>query len=305
MDFRTPVDAIALARLGKPEHRGEGSDSEADIVLAQVQLAVDVHHHGCGARHDELVGADDARPFEQCMDRDIVAFLRPDPEFREIRELLLATALPCIERNAACGKPVLPQFADGAEIGSAEKGDPVVLVPVERPVLGLLQAEAGKADALRQLARGRVRGHVEIGLVVEDFARLPAFDEMDLDRLAEELAEMEEGHRALLRPGRIDRRPVIVADLAPFLVVQLLHDLRGRLRRRLVGDLGEPRGLGLQRVEGEGLGRPELQLRPLRRRERQCRGDAGGPCGAQNLATVDLAHGVPRIMRARLALPES
>ena len=134
---------------------------------------------------------------------------------------------------------------------------------------------------------------------------MPALDDMDLDRLAEELAEVEEGHRALLRPGRIDRRARVVVDLAPFLVVQLLHDLgRGR-RRRLVCDLGEPGGLGLQRVERERLGRPELQLRGLCDAERQRRRDASGAGGSQNLATIDIAHGVPRIMTAREALPES
>ena len=79
------------------------------------------------------------------MDRHCVGGLVGfDIDLREIWEFLALAGLD-VERQRAGGEAVLAQRADGAEIGRAEKSDPVVPAPVERPVFGLLHAEAREA----------------------------------------------------------------------------------------------------------------------------------------------------------------
>ncbi len=46
-----------------------GRDAEALDVLAQEERLLDVHDHRLGAAHDEAVGAGDAWPVEQGVDR--------------------------------------------------------------------------------------------------------------------------------------------------------------------------------------------------------------------------------------------
>src|SRR3546814_20723694 len=56
-----------------------------------------------------------------------------------------------VQRDAAGRESVLLQGADGAEVGRAQEGDPVVGLPVAVR-RRLLQAEAGEAGILRPLA---------------------------------------------------------------------------------------------------------------------------------------------------------
>ena len=153
---------------------------------------------------------------------------RLDIEVREVRKFLRPIGDRNVNRDAARGQAVLREFANDAEVGRAEEGDPVVLVPVERSVARFLNTQAGEARALRQIARRRIGRHVEIGLVVNDLARIVAVDDMHPDRLLEKQAEMEEGHRKLARPVGEQRVVVPVAYFSPLFVVDFLqHLLRG------------------------------------------------------------------------------
>ena len=77
---------------------------------------------------------------------------------------------------------------------------------------------------------------------------------MHVDRFLEEEAEVEEGKgeaaRAVAEQGRLGAE----FDLAPFLVIDLLHHLGRRARRRRIRPIGEFARPGLEEVVGEGLG---------------------------------------------------
>src|SRR5690606_452097 len=88
---------------------------------------------------------------------------------------------------------------------------------------------------------------------------LPAEDGMHRDRFREELAEVKECHRELTRT--IGKQCVfgLEAQLAVLRVIDLLHDLRRRPRRRDIGLLGEYTRLLLQPIIGEGKLLTKLQ----------------------------------------------
>src|SRR5450830_142983 len=181
VDFRTPVGAGAFDRLREPQHRSRRRNAEAAYVLAQEQRAVDIHDHaGHVARiapHDELVGANDAWAVQHGVHHDGIAFIGWgfEVEVSEVREFFRFAGLGNVDGDAACRQAVLIQVADGAEIGGAEEGDPVVLAPVELGLVAgaaFLKAETGEAAAARQLASRAVGGHVEVAFVVQDLARL-------------------------------------------------------------------------------------------------------------------------------------
>ena len=251
MDLRAPVDRGLLLGLGVPVHRGQRRDAEARDLRAREQRRLDVHHHALAARHQELERADDRGALHQRIERDRVADAGLDIEVGEVGKLLRPVGDRDVDRDAARRQAVLREFADRAEIGGAEEGDPVVLVPVERAVARLLDAQAREARALRQLARRRIGRHVEIGLIVDDLARRVAVDDMHPDRLLEEQAEVEEGHRKSARPVGEQRIVVAVADLSPLLVVDLLQHLRRGTGRRNVGRVGAVARLRLEELVGE------------------------------------------------------
>ena len=204
-----------------------------------------------------------------------------------------------VERDAARRQAVLVQLADGAEISGAEKGDPVVLAPVERAVARLLDAQAGEAGALRQAVRHRVGGHVEIGLIVDDLPRLAVLDRVHVDGLLEEQAEVEEGDREAA--GTVGEQRVVgaIADLAPFLVVDLLHDVGRRAGRRRVGAVRLLARLGFEEIERKG--RRFAKGESVRRRGRAFAdgGDRrGGGCALQHRAAVNVVrHSRPSFSR--------
>ena len=185
-----------------------------------------------------------------------------DIEVGEVGKLFRPISDRNVDRDAARGQAILPEFADRAEIGGAEEGDPVVLVPVERAVSRLLDAQAREARALRQIARRRIGRHVEIGLVVNDLARLAAVDDMHPDRLLEKQAEMEKCHRKLARSVGEQGEIVAVADFPPFLVIDLLQHLWRGTRRRNVRRVGAIARLRLEEIVRERDWGIELQ--PIR-----------------------------------------
>ena len=125
--------------------------------------------------------------------------------------------------------------------------------------------------------RDRIRGHVEIGGIVENLARLAAVHFMNAHGLFEEHAEMEELDRKTLLVRGIERVIGVVGDLAPGFVIDLAGDLRVRDRRRPIGLLDQPPRLLLQRLEGKGRRRAKFQGRA---RLRLGRGRADGAEGA-------------------------
>ena len=220
----------------------------------------DVHDDVLAARHQEPIGADDRGTLHQRIEGQGLAVRRGiDVELGEVREFLRPVGDGDVERDAPSGEAVLPQFADCAEIGGPEKGDPVVLAPVERSVARFLDPHASEARARRQLTRRRIGRHFEIGLLVDDLARLVAFDHVHADGLLEEEPEMKERDRKW--PGTIGEQRIVVAiaDLAPFLVIDPLQDVRRGARRRLIGRMRALACLRLEEFVGEGDGRLELQ----------------------------------------------
>ena len=177
----------------------------------------------------------------------------------EVGEFLRTVGDRDVERDAPRRKAVLPEFADGAEIGRAEESHPVVLAPVQFAPARLLDAKPGEARALRQLMGRRIGRHVEIGLLVDDLARLVALDHVHADRLLEEEAEVEEGDRERSRAIGEKRVLVAEADLPPFFVIDPLENVGHRPGRRLIGRVRPLLGLLLEEFVGERLGRIELQ----------------------------------------------
>ena len=81
-----------------------------------------------------------------------------DIEVGEIGKLLRPVSDRDIERDAARGQAILVQFADGAEIGGPEEGDPIVLAPVERARFGLPgRGGPAKPAPSAACARGEIR----------------------------------------------------------------------------------------------------------------------------------------------------
>lgn len=158
-----------------------------------------------------------------------------------------------------------------------------------------MQLEAGEARALRQRPGGRIGGHLEIGLIVENLARLPGLDDMHRHGLLEEHAEMEEGDAEAARPLSEQGLIHVEVDLAPILVVELGQNVGRRLRGADIGRGGHGPGQLFQRVEGEGRGLAKLEARLLGQRRRAADGDEAsrGRCGdgLEDGAAVDgLGH---------------
>ncbi len=220
MHLWAPVDGGALDAFREPEHRGQRRQPQPAHILAQEQRAFHIHDHGLATLHDEAVGAGDAGAIQQGIDRDgiAVALRRFEPEMGEGREFLGLAGFGHVDGNAARGQPVLVQVADGAEIRCPEEGNPVVLAPVACLLVAeaaFLEAEAGKAAARRQLVRGAVGRHVEVGVVVDDLAglggaALGALDHVHAHRRAEVRAEVKEGNREL--PGATGKERVVGAE---------------------------------------------------------------------------------------------
>ena len=86
-----------------------------------------------------------------------------------------------------------------------------------------------------------------------------AVDDVHLDRFLEEQAEVEKRHRETA--GSVGEQRVVhaEADLAPFLVVDLLQHLRRRPRRRRIGAMRAFARMRLEQIVGERLGLVELQ----------------------------------------------
>jgi hypothetical protein len=216
------------------------------------------------------------------MGRHRVAGTALQPDMREIGEFLGFPRNGCIDHDSARGEAVLELVADRAEIGRTEEGDPVVRLPGQRLVapadrgrdpaagIGLLKAESSEARATRQLVGNRIRRHVEIVFAVDDFARLPALHDVDALRLLEEAPEVEErrgelalgdldglaGIRALVSRER--RKIRTEADLAVGVVIDLLQNVRGRHRRRLIRSRRQGLRSRDERFPSERGGRTEL-----------------------------------------------
>ena len=252
MHFRPPVDRRFLLGLGIPVHRRQRRDAETRDGGAGEQRRLDVHQDALAARHQEAVGADDRGPLHQRIEQHRVAALfRLDVELGEIGEFLRPVGDRDVERDAARREPILAQLADGAEIGRAEEGDPVVLAPVERPLARFLDAQAGEPGALRQVARRRAHRHVEIALFVDDLARLIALDHVNVDRLLKEQSEVKKGDREILGPVGEQRVIGPENDLAPFLVVDLLEHVGSWPGRSEIGAMRLLAGVGLELLVGE------------------------------------------------------
>ena len=108
------------------------------------------------------------------------------------------------------------------------------------------------------------------------FLRLAALDHVHVDRLLEEQAEVEEGDREAA--GAVGEQRVIgaKADLAPFLVIDLLHDFGRRVRRRRRrAPCAFSRACALRRSIGKGrrlaVGQPVRRRRPRLRRSSRAR----------------------------------
>ena len=258
-----PVDRGLLLRLGIPVHRGDGRDAEARDLRAHVERGFDVHDDALAPRHQEAIGADDRGSLHQRIQGQRLSVgSRVDIELGEVGKFLRPVGDRDVERHPAGRKAVLPQFADRAEIGGAEKGDPVVLAPVERPVARFLDPQTGEARPRRQVARRRIGRHFEIGLLVDDLARLAAFDHVHADRLLEKQSEVEEGDRE--GAGSVGEQGVgvLVFDLSPFLVIDLLQHFRRGPRRRLIRLMRALARLLLEQLVGEADRR--LELEPFR-----------------------------------------
>ena len=280
MDLRAPVDRCLLLGLGIPVHRGERSDAEARDLRAREHRGLNVHHHALGAGHQEFEGADDRGTFHQSVERDRVANARLDIEVGEVGKLLRPVGDRNIERDPSRRQAILPQFADRAEIGRAEKGDPVVLMPIQRSIARFLNAQAGEANPFRQIVRRRIGRHVEIGLVVNDLARVAALDDMHPDRLLEKQTEMEEGHRKPARSVGEQCVIVAVADFSPLLVIDLLQHLLRRTSGGRVWRMGLVARLRLEKIVSErdrGIELQSVRLGPQRFGKRiHRRGGRGG-----------------------------
>ena len=277
-----------------------GAMPKRDTAGAYEQGRFDVHRHALAALEREAVGADDRGPLHQRVDdQRVVALLGVDIELGEVGELFRTVGDRDVERNSARRQAVLVEFADGAEISGAEKGDPVVLAPIERAVARLLDAQTGEAGALRQTMRHRIGGHVEIGLVVDDLARLTVLDRIHVDGLLEEQAEVEEGDGKA--SGSVGEQGVVgaKADLAPFLVVDLLNDVGRRTGRRRIGAVRPFARLSLEEIERKG--RRLAEGESVRRRSRILAdgGDRrGGGCAHQHCAAVNgIRHSRPSFSR--------
>ncbi len=185
-----------------------------------------------------------------------------DVELGEVGEFLRPIGDGDVERHASGREAVLPQFADRPEIGGPEEGDPVVLAPVERAIARFLDAQAGKARSRRQVARWGIGRHFEIGLLVNDLARLAAFDHMHADRLLEKESEVEKGDRERAGPVGEQGVGVLVANLSPFFVIDLLQHLGRGSRRRLVRLMRTIARLLPEELVGKRNRR--LELKPVR-----------------------------------------
>ena len=148
------------------------------------------------------------------------------------------------------------EFADGAEIGCAEERHPVVLAPVELAAAGSWKRKPGEAGIVGQLARGRIRRHVEIGVVVDDLARLALLHHVHARGLLEIASQMEERDGKLARPVGPQGQIGLELDLAVGVVIDLLQDFGRGARRRHIGHRRHVARLLFQRLVGKRRGSP-------------------------------------------------
>ncbi len=299
--FRAPVDGGGLDRLGEPVHRGHRRQAEAVDIAAQEQRGLHFHAHRLAASHVEAIGAGDAGTLEQGADRHRVAAIgrSVEEELGEDREFLGLARHRHVERGAARRQAVLVQLADGAEVGGAEEGDPVVLAPVEAVLVveaAFLEAEAGEARALGQLARRAVGRHVEVVGIVDHFLRLTLVDHVHAHRRLEVAAEVEEGHRVLAGAVGEQGQIGLEVDLAVGVVVDTLQHLARQRHRRGVGLGGERAGLLDQAFIGEGGGAAELEPLGGRggRRDAEHREGEGSAARGEEVSAID--HGLSVVL---------
>jgi hypothetical protein len=152
---------------------------------------------------------------------------RLEEEVRKGWKFLRRAGHDRVDREPARGQAVLAEFADGPEIRGAEKGGPVVAAPIELALAGFLNAKAGEARATGQLVCGRIRRHVEIGVVVDDLASRSALDDMHPDRALEEPSEVEERRREAAGSVREQGEIGLEADASVLVVVDALEHLGG------------------------------------------------------------------------------
>ena len=204
MHFRPPVDRSGFLVLGIPVHRGQRRHAEALDVLPDEKRLLDLHGHRFAPAHHEAERAGHARAVEQGAHRHGCRFSGRclKVHVREIREFLRSGRHGRVDGEAARRQAILVEFADGAEVGRAEEGHPVIATPVQRRALGanmpraaFLKAEPGKARALGQLMRGAVLRHVEIALFIDDLARLIGGGHVHAHRLLEKAPQMKECDR--------------------------------------------------------------------------------------------------------------
>ena len=248
---------------------------------AREQRGLNVHHHALVAGHEELERADDRGTFHQSVERDRVANAGLDIEVGEVGKLFRPVGDCNVKRDAARRQAILREFADRAEIGRAEEGDPVVLMPIQRSIARFLNTQAGEADPFWQIVRWRIGWHVEIGLVVDDLARCIAIDDMHSDGLLEKQTEMEECHRKSAGSVGEQRIVVAVADFSPLFVIDLLQHLLRRTSGGRVGRMGFVARLRLEKIISErdrGIELQSVRLGPQRfgkRIHRRCRRSRG------------------------------
>ena len=160
---------------------------------------------------------------------------RFEEDVREIREFLGFAEDRDVHRQAPGREAILVELADSAEIGCAEERHPIVLVPVKLAVAGLLEAETGEPRIVGEPASGRIGGHVEIGVVVDDLARLPLFHHVHPRGLLEIPPKMEECNGELARAVGPQGQVGLELDLAVGVVIDLLENFRRWARRRHIG----------------------------------------------------------------------
>lgn len=279
MHLGPPIGRGGLPPFREPVHRGQRRKSEPGDVAAKRQRGIHVHDDTGTPAHGEAIGPGEARPVEQRIDDDrILAGLgRLEPDMGEIRKFLRLVGYRDIDRDAPRRQTILVELANGAEIGRAEEGHPIVAAPVERlpfragkALAALLKAESRKAGIVRQCAGGTVGGHVEQAWRIEDLARVLAaglaLHHMHAHRLLEIAAEMEKRHRVVPGAVREQSEVGLVADPAMGVVIDRLKHVRFHDRLGGIGPAGKVASTDLQHLIGKW--RRAAEIEPLLREGR-------------------------------------
>src|SRR4029079_1609911 len=184
MDFPPPVRRSGAIELGIPEHARQGRDAQPLDSLARKEPRLDFHGDGLLLAAYEAIGPGDAGAVEKRIDRHRIAG-RLEIEMREDRKLLGIEAR--VDRQAARRQAVLVEFAGGAEIACALECQPVAAK------IGIENAKACEADIGRKLfGKGSLRPEGEEIGAIEDLARRPVGDYMNVNAFLGEFVRMEE-----------------------------------------------------------------------------------------------------------------